>query len=429
MLLSFAQFEREVTGERIRDKIAASKRKGLWMGGPVPLGYDVEARKLIVNEIEAELVRHVFRRYLVLPSVEDLADELNQHGHRTKIQRRASGPHRGGCIFRRGTLYHMLANPIYIGRLTHKGESFPAEHTPIVSMELWSEAQAKLKALAQGTSRRLRVQQPSLLTGLIFDGNGRAMTPSHATKPGKRYRYYVTRPDLIEGVAAWRVSAADVEKLICDRLADFLVDQHQLCVFADGMPVDSIQRLLARADLMAATIRSGSSFDRKDGIARIVERVNLNEMGIDIIIAPKMLAQALEVTRPDTVENLEPIILSLPTVRVRRGHQLRLVIPAPPSLAVEPVRRDAKLVALIADAMAARKLVLANPDKSLNALAAAHGRCRTRLRKLVALSCLAPDIATAIIEGRLPTGFTAKTIVDVDLPTDWIAQRQMLGFP
>ena len=132
MLLSFAQFEREVTGERIRDKIAASKRKGMWMGGPVPLGYDVEARKLIPNEAEAELVRHIYRRYLALRSVEDLADELNSHGHRTKVQNRASGPHRGGCPFRRGTLYHLLANRIYRGELGHKGEFFPAEHAAII---------------------------------------------------------------------------------------------------------------------------------------------------------------------------------------------------------------------------------------------------------------------------------------------------------
>lgn len=431
MLLSFAQFEREVTGERIRDKIAASKRKGLWMGGPVPLGYDVDARKLVANEVEAELVRHIFQRYLALPSVEDLADELNRQGHRTKIQHRASGPHRGGCVFRRGTLYHMLANPIYIGRLTHKGESFPAEHAPILPMDLWNQAQAKLKACAQGTSRRLRIHQPSLLTGLIFDGDGRAMTPSHATKPGKRYRYYISRPDLIDGAPAWRVSAPDVEKLVCDRIADFLGDRHALCAFGDGASVESIQRMLARADLMAATMRSGSTFDRKDCIARIVERVLLTGSSIDIVVTPKMLAQALEFERQDTDHypaNPEPIILSLPTVRVRQGHQLRLVVPGPMALAVEPARRAPKLIALIAEAIAARKLVLANPDKSLNALAAANGRCRTRLGKLVALSCLAPDIVTSIVEGKQPAALTTRALLDMELPFEWGSQRSQLGF-
>jgi len=119
MLLSFAQFEREVTGERIRDKIAASKRKGMWMGGPLPLGYDVENRRLVVNPKEAELVRQIYQRYLELGSVVELADDLNAKGYTTKVQLRASGPHRGGCAFRRGTLYHLLANPIYRGQIVH----------------------------------------------------------------------------------------------------------------------------------------------------------------------------------------------------------------------------------------------------------------------------------------------------------------------
>jgi site-specific DNA recombinase len=196
MLLSFAQFEREVTGERIRDKIAVSKRKGLWMGGPVPLGYAVENRKLIVNNAEADVVRHI-------------------------MQQRASGPHRDGCIFRRRALYRLLANHIYIGQLTHKGEHFPAEHPPIIDPELWGAVQAKLRGNASGTSRRLKAQQPSLLAGFISDGEDRAMTPSHATKPARRYRYYITRPDLLDGSPAWRVSAHDLEELVCDRLSQF----------------------------------------------------------------------------------------------------------------------------------------------------------------------------------------------------------------
>ncbi|WP_428630626.1 recombinase family protein [Sphingopyxis sp.] len=128
MLLSFAQFEREVTGERIRDKIAASKRKGIWMGGPVPLGYIVRDRKLIIEPNEAEQVRHIMRRYLVLGSVRTLADQLNSDGYRTKVQERTSGPHKGGRLYRRGTIYHMLANRMYRGDIVHKGTAYPGEH-------------------------------------------------------------------------------------------------------------------------------------------------------------------------------------------------------------------------------------------------------------------------------------------------------------
>ena len=151
MLLSFAQFEREVTGERIRDKIAASKKKGLWMGGPVPLGYEVRDRKLVVNEDEAEQVRHIMRRYLALGSVPALVEELRRDGYRTKVQRKSSGPHRGGCIYRRGTLYHLLSNRIYRGFIVHKGEAYPGEHEPIVDEQLWDEVRALLATNASAS--------------------------------------------------------------------------------------------------------------------------------------------------------------------------------------------------------------------------------------------------------------------------------------
>jgi site-specific DNA recombinase len=228
MLLSFAQFEREVTGERIRDKIAASKRRGMWMGGQVPLGYDVKERRLLPNEQEAELVLHIMQRYLALGSVVALVDELGREGRRTKLQQNASGPHRGGCPFRRGTLYHLLSNRIYRGKIVHKDQCFEGEHEPIVPEPLWDQVQAALAVRTNGASRRLRVMHTSLLLGLVLDGEDRAMTTSHATKPGKRYHYYVTRPDLLGGSPAWRVSAHDFEMLVCDRLVELLVDQQML---------------------------------------------------------------------------------------------------------------------------------------------------------------------------------------------------------
>jgi site-specific DNA recombinase len=144
MLLSFAQFEREVTGERIRDKIAASKRKGMCMGGPVPLGYEVDNRRLVINKAQADLVRHIYQSYLTSDSVVELAEQLNRAGHRTMLQVRASGPNRGSCEFRCGTLYHLLANLIYRGMIVHKNEAHPGEHPAIIAQELWDQVQAKL---------------------------------------------------------------------------------------------------------------------------------------------------------------------------------------------------------------------------------------------------------------------------------------------
>jgi DNA invertase Pin-like site-specific DNA recombinase len=426
MLLSFAQFEREVTGERIRDKIAASKRKGIWMGGPVPLGYDVDNRKLVINEKEAQLVRMIMELYLGLGSVTEVADELNRLGYRTKVQNRASGPHRGGCIFRRGTLYHLLSNRIYIGELSHKGEHFPAEHPPIILSEVFEAVQTKLANNASGTSRRLRAQQPSLLTGLVFDGEGRAMTPSHATKPGRRYRYYVTRPDQFDGTPAWRVSAHDLERLVCERLSTLLMDQPLLCDLADGASAEAVQQLLANADMAAAKLRSGSAAEKAGLLLAIIDRIKLGEELIELRIDRARLATVLgyegSVTGSETTE------LTMPVVKVRRGHQLRLVIPGPQTISVDNAKRDKKLVALVAEARAARQLIHAHPDKSINAIAAQQRRCRTRLAKLVVLSCLAPDIITAIVEGRQPQALSSRALLDTELPMSWADQRPMLGF-
>ena len=427
MLLSFAQFEREVTGERIRDKIAASKRRGLWMGGPVPLGYEVENRRLVVNEPEADLVRHIHQRYLELGSVVELADALNAQGHRTKVQQRASGPHRGGCLFRRGTLYHLLSNRIYLGQIVHKGEHFAGEHPAIVPTDLWNAVQDKLKANASGTSRRLKSQQPSLLMGLVFDGEGRAMTPSHASKPGRRYRYYITRPDQIGGTPAWRVSAHDLEHIVCDQLSDMLTDQHFICDAAQDEPAATVQQALGKADLAAATLRSGTARDKAELLPRLIERIDLREEGIDLTIDSGELAATLGI-EVIAAAATDRFCLNLPATRVRRGHQLRLVIPGPQVLSGNPAARDEKLVALIAEAHAARKLLLASPERSIAAIAASHCRCRTRLGKLAALACLAPDIVTAIVEGHQPATLTARALQQIDLPLAWPDQRGLLGF-
>ena len=427
MLLSFAQFEREVTGERIRDKIAASKRKGMWMGGPVPLGYEVDNRKLVINGNEAELVRQIYQRYLELNSVVELADELNRQDYRTKVQNRASGPHKGGCIFRRGTLYHLLSNRIYLGEIVHKGDFFPGEHLPIVPIDLWQAVQEKLKGNASGTSRRLKSQQPSLLVGLVFDGEGRAMTPSHATKPGKRYRYYVTRNDQLDDAPAWRVSAHDLERLVCDRLAEQLNDQEFLCDLAEGGAAESIQQILAKADLAAATLRSGSATAKHALIAPIITRIDLAEEAIDLIIDRIGLAAALGLALDPDVEK-KSMVLTLPAIRVRHGHQIRLVIPSHQPISIAATTRDERLVALMAEAHLARQLILSNPHRSITAIAADHGRCRTRLSKLAALACLAPDIVTAVVEGRQPPTLTARSLQEVDLPLAWADQRALLGF-
>jgi site-specific DNA recombinase len=184
VLLSFAQFEREVISERVRDKVAASKKKGLWMGGMPPLGYDVENRKLIVNEAEARVVVDIFRRYLALKSVHALRDELADAGIRSKRRTRPDGTGYGGQKFSRGALYLILQNRLYLGEVTHKEQCYPGEHPAIVDKPLWEEVQTVLAANRVDRATGARTNRPSLLTGMVFDEAGERLTPTHAVKNG-----------------------------------------------------------------------------------------------------------------------------------------------------------------------------------------------------------------------------------------------------
>src|SRR5690348_9707762 len=215
VLLSFAQFEREVTSERIRDKVAASKRKGMWMGGPVPLGYRLESRKLVIDEPDAETVRSVFSRYLELGSVGLLADELAAAGVRTKVRLYSNGRSVGGVCFARGSLAQLLQNPLFVGKVSHRRELFDGEHEAIIDQHSWEGVQALLATNRRERLHGMRARSPSLLTGMISDPDGRPMTPVFTTKGSRQHRYYVTRLKPGEDKkSAWRVPAGDIDRAV-----------------------------------------------------------------------------------------------------------------------------------------------------------------------------------------------------------------------
>uniref|UniRef100_UPI0037CA9D31 recombinase family protein n=1 Tax=Sphingorhabdus sp. TaxID=1902408 RepID=UPI0037CA9D31 len=228
MLLSFAQFEREVTGERIRDKIYASKRKGIWMGGPVPLGYDVIDRKLVVNAVEAEQVRHIMQLYLKASSVPELVDELAKNDSHTKIQQRKDGGTRGGVHFKRGNLYHLLSNRIYRGMTVHKGEAFEGEHEAIVAEELWDQVQVKLAKQGQGGSSRKVSARTGVLAGLIYNAEGTPMVLTHTQKGNRRFHYYANRYESLGDCRASRVSARDIEGIVLGQISQTLASGSQI---------------------------------------------------------------------------------------------------------------------------------------------------------------------------------------------------------
>jgi site-specific DNA recombinase len=211
VLLSFAQFEREVIGERIRDKVAASRKKGMWMGGWAPLGYEVRDRKLVVNEADAKLVRSIFQRFLKVGSATTLARELIAENVRNKY----------GKLVDKGILYKMLNNPVYIGAAVHKGVSYPGEHTGIIDRKIWDRVQARFQENPRKRSAATRAQTPSQLKGIIFGPTGAAMSPTHTRKNGRLYRYYLSQTVLKQGSSdcpATRVPAAEIEKIVIDQV-------------------------------------------------------------------------------------------------------------------------------------------------------------------------------------------------------------------
>ena len=211
VLLSFAQFEREVTSERIRDKIAASKQKGMWMGGLVPLGYDAVDRKLRINVEEAKTVRLFFELYLKLGSVREVQAECRRLGLRTKLRTMLDGRRSGGNAFCRGHLYRILSNPIYIGRIPHRDRSYEREHEAVIDAETWTKVQAQLAGNAGRKRGRASSKHPSLLAGLLFTAEGVPFTPSHAVNHGRRYRYYVERSLLMTEAAKGKSAGPQVD--------------------------------------------------------------------------------------------------------------------------------------------------------------------------------------------------------------------------
>jgi len=438
MLLSFAQFEREVTGERIRDKIAASKEKGMWMGGNVPLGYDVTDRKLIVNEAEAETVRHIYRRYAELGSVFALKDALDRDGIKSKLRADKAGRRTGGIPLARGALYTMLQNPIYRGEIRHKDKRYAGQHEAIVNELLWDEVQRKLAANRIERDTGAGTAQPSLLTGLIYDDAGARMTPSHANKKGTRYRYYVSqglvrrqRHNLPRGR---RVPASDLERLVEERLRQFLASEADVFGAVESLVADVNEciDLAARAAALAQRWPRLGPARKRRVLSVLVERIDLMRETLEIHIRPGRLALILGEAEESqdwklpAETNAPAITFSIPARLKRTGLETRLLIDGDST----GQRRtpDHSLRRLLAQAHRYNEMVMQSGGKTMAELAAEAGVTGSWFTRILRLSFLAPDIVKAILRDRHPTELTAKRLAnDTRLPIAWGEQRTLLG--
>jgi len=439
VLLSFAQFEREVTGERIRDKIAASKRKGMWMGGNVPLGYDVCDRKLIVNPAEAKLVLEIYRRYIKLKCVAKLKAELDAEGIKSKSRVSAAGNRTGGVSFYRGPLYRILRNRVYLGEITHRGQSYAGQHDGIVPKDLWNKVQGLLDANIQGKRNGANAAFPSLLAGLLYDERGNRLTPSHAIKNGKRYRYYVSQA-VIQGRgsdagAAQRLPAHDVESIVLRELKQFLGSTRKVIDALAG-PSDKgpTQKALSSAAKQRVTgwVRSAPTEVRAFLLA-VIHRITVRGDRIEMIVSKPRLRAALLGTKPlaapagshDRSDPEDALRLSVEACLRRRGGELRLILPSANQDDL-PARRDPALIKAVARGYRWYEKLISGEVTSVKTLAAEMGLNQRYVARVVECALLAPDIVERILEGRQPPELTLSRIFN-HLPASWAEQRQLLG--
>ncbi len=436
MLLSFAQFEREVTGERIRDKIAASKKKGMWMGGLAPLGYDARDRKLVVNKSEAETVVNIYRRYLELGSVRLLKEALDRDGVRSKARTDRHGAVIGAKPFSRGALYLMLQNPIYRGEVVHKQQRYPGQHEAIIEDGLWNKVQAMLSANRVGNKTGVGIKQPSLLAGLVYDGAGDRMTPIQGSKKSKLYRYYVSR-SLITKIRrqaphALRVPAVDLEQLIIDRLRRFLRDAAQVHAALKSYirEAGDWKRVVARALKIADSWSELEQTGKRQILLALVDRICVTAERIEIRLRRSGLVEVLGQPTGESPpgacrqEDETAVVLDIATKLRRTGTQTKLLIQG--GSAERRGTPDLGLVRLIARAHRFKEGFLRG-GRSISELAKEADVTRSYFTRALRLGFLSPQLTRAILRGDHAPELTAnKLMTDTRLSVRWEDQLAVL---
>ena len=401
------------------------------MGGVPPLGYRTQDRKLVVIEREAEIVRDIFRRYAALGSVCLLKDELEARGIKSKSWTTASGRRVGGKPFSRGALHLILQNHLYRGEIVHKGQSHPGEHTPIIDQRLWDAVQAQFAANTAERNSGTRTGQPSPLAGLLFDGDRNRMTPTHATKKGTRYRYYVSRPlitnDQTDGSAGLRIPAGEIEQAVTSRVRQWLLDPGSVYQ-ATRLPEPSTQRrLIVRAAEVGKSWAELPEPRQLAFLTALIHRIDVGANQIDIHLRAMRLAALLDLAAASTATDDDTHILSVPVGLRRFGREIRMQIDrTDPFLTTKP---DARLLKLLIKARRFNTVLVRSDGVPFAQVADRESVSPSYFTRVLRLSFLAPDIIQAILDGRQPRDLTAdKLLAHSRLPLGWHEQRTALGF-
>ncbi|MGD0949101.1 MAG: recombinase family protein [Candidatus Binatia bacterium] len=426
VLLSFAQFEREVTGERIRDKIAASKRKGMWMGGVAPLGYDLQERRLVVNASEADTVRAIFRRYLKLGCVRRLQSDLARRGIVSKVRISRKGTRSGGKVFSRGALYALLSNPVYIGEIRHLHERYPGQHEALMERKLWDRVHERLRnqAVRRG-GQRPRQAPPSALAGKLFDEGGEPLYVQGTAKGARHYRYYVSRA-LVRGSEdhrerGWRVPAPELEGVVRAVAEQLLADRAALAEAAEaaGIEASRLPGIFTVAQGWSDRLRLAT--EAAAALGQLTERVDLTPEGVRVALrVPLPSEQSGSAGRAQ-----ELVLMRFGALRLRRrGIEIRLVLDD----TVPPGRVDRTLLKTVARAYRWADDLFAGRAQSVGEIARREGVSDRYVWRLIRVGFLSPTIVEAIVEGRQPAELTASALSQrLDLPALWQAQEQAFG--
>lgn len=433
ILLSFAQFEREVIGERVRDKIAASKRKGMWMGGNPPLGYDVENRKLMVNPQEAALVQEIFERHLEMGSAYGLIEFLNQRGDRNKRWVNRLGVERGGQEFCMQAIYKILSNPIYIGLIRHKENVYEGQHEAIISAELWDSVQQGIKSRQVERVRR-NAKHGALLMGKCLSPTGDFYTPSYSKSGGKQHRYYIQKK------TQHRIKGPELESLVVDAIRVMAREPEHWRTCWNGQ---AGHELLQRWQTLWGRWENMLVSEKQDIAKQVIERVTIAQDHIIIRMSHAGINTVLEGIIPE--KQIWEDVLSevfVPSIRQEKDY-LEIILPARfevygrTQIALDAEGRVVRafkrsnynqvLVNALVKSYRWNKL-LDSGEMTVTELAAQQKLSRTYISRIVNLMFLSPDVISGILTGTQPETLQLQHLMEV-LPIEWHQQKQVLKFP
>jgi DNA invertase Pin-like site-specific DNA recombinase len=439
VLLTFAQFEREIAIDRMRDKKMVMKQHGLWTGGDPPIGYDLKRGKLSINLLEAPAVRRAFEVYVETKRISAVHKVLMAEGFRRKRWRAKSGTVKGGGTIAISSLHHILQNPVYIGDVTYRKERHPGIHQPIVERALWEEAQLVLKERQQFKPR----QPGHILTGILFDSHGRRMNARGYARLGSKgpefIRYYASAVKtwaLSHKVRPARVQADQLENLVLETLKALFADRARLRpILMQASIYGSLLDELCESS-PAAAVRLGKLriLQLSAAVKALVSRVEIAPDCIRLIIRAFALAKFIgwdgvgifALTELELARAIQMHVLVVPVAIDR--HRRMSWLPLKPRL-TDGGSPDSRLIRLLEEARSAQQLVFSNRYKSVDEIARGAGRRVASFSRLVRLNYLAPDIVAAIIDGTQPTNLTRRRLLECDIPVDWALQRRLLGFP